>query len=223
MLSGVYPVVQRDVGIALALFGAFGVGLALAVPDARLIGAAICLASAGLSIALYHRQLRTAPYWFFRRRVHLPTLTIDTVIVSAVVVLGLAVPAYVAVHYFQKPDIREIPPAELLSRTEAIVARLGDLQTQENIRTTELIRHNQAGIPELRNEITSKYRRDIQPEARRLTVEILRRQGVYKPYPHEIEWAMGFATIMYGNTAGATPFGEAAAFLDDLAHKLPLR
>jgi hypothetical protein len=55
--------VRRDrMEVALGLFAVVGVGLALAVPEARPFGVAICLFCVAITIWLYKVQFSVIPY-----------------------------------------------------------------------------------------------------------------------------------------------------------------
>ena len=114
--------------LALGLFGMLGVGLALAVPEARWVGVVICLLTSVLTAFLYRSDFARLPFWLFRRRVHLPltTLTIPPDIILAVLVLifGLGAPAYVTNQSLTtKPKQIPIPKLaiELSGRDELYV------------------------------------------------------------------------------------------------------
>ena len=113
--------VRRDrMEVALGLFAVVGVGLALAVPEARPFGVAICLFCVAITIWLYKVQFSVIPYWCFRRRLHLPLAFIllprDTIIAIVVLLIALMTPIYVLL----KPAPNEsptVPPDVALSLT----------------------------------------------------------------------------------------------------------
>jgi hypothetical protein len=93
--------------IALGLFGAVGVGLALAVPEAGWLGVLICLLTAAASLFLYRYQFVKMPLWAFRRRQQFPRdlfrLPGDMVLAAAVVIIGITVPIYVVIKEVSSP------------------------------------------------------------------------------------------------------------------------
>lgn len=84
--------------IALGLFGPLGAGLALAIPEAQLLGIAICAISAFVTSWLYKEDFRSAIFWLFRRRIHLPFRMLyvapDTLLAALIVLIGIGVPIY---------------------------------------------------------------------------------------------------------------------------------
>jgi hypothetical protein len=99
--------------IALGLFGMAGVGLALAAPEAWLLGVIICLGSIVGTLILYRDQFARLPYWVCRHRVHLPLRHIclprDTVLAIAVVLISISAPIYAIYTHF--PAASSLQPA----------------------------------------------------------------------------------------------------------------
>src|ERR1019366_7160805 len=82
--------------IALGLLALASGGMALAFPEARKIGVALCLLSGITTCALYRHSLCRLPYFILRHRVHLPkthfNIPPDTSLAVITVLLGFGIP-----------------------------------------------------------------------------------------------------------------------------------
>jgi len=88
--------------LAIALFGMAGMGLALAMPEARMIGALICAMTAIMTGTLYKRELFNFVFWVVRHRIHMDIaatkISLDLVLAALTLIIGIGVPIYVAIY-----------------------------------------------------------------------------------------------------------------------------
>jgi len=128
-------------------------------------------------------------------------------------------------------DIREISREELARRSLEIVAEMRELQNETDIKQRRRWfpmpgeppppprSPENPGVVDLQAEMIAKFAKDLRPKARLLAVEILRRQGIYAPYPSELLWQG--SPILMGTVAGPSPVGDAANWLEDITRRLP--
>jgi hypothetical protein len=117
-------------------------------------------------------------------------------------------------------DIREISRDELIARANVLIAKMRTMQSDLDAKFADARKNPKAyGMADALQAANEKFSKEVRPEARRVFIEVLRRQSIYPPYPRDLEWKM---MTTFGNSlVGPTPLSDAADLLDDYVHRLP--
>jgi hypothetical protein len=119
-------------------------------------------------------------------------------------------------------DVKLISNNDLTLRSINVASQMREIQNDYYRSSMEALRGSAGNINKfggIRDQFRDRFMRTLQPKARLLFLEVLRRSGIDPPYSSDVY--MRCALLIDGLFAGPSPIGSGADCLEDYARKLP--